>query len=167
MYCSFKRIIFPVLLLSVSIFVQASEPESTLILSLKNGVKEFFFLSDRPVIYFEDGTLKFRSSDFSADLDEVVKFYFDDVDREAYELAQSVKGLKGDKNLAISYLDGKNVKMMGIESANQIKVYSVDGRQVNARIESIGGGLNVCLEAQPAGVYIIRTNNQSFKITKK
>lgn len=167
MYRSLKRIITPAILLLTSIFAQASEPESTLILNLKDGTQEYFFLADKPVIYFENSMLKFRTSDFSADLDEVVKFYFEDVDREVYEKAVSINGLKGEKKLAFTFLDGKNVKVQGINSANQIKVYSVDGRLVNASIISVEGGLNVCLDAQPAGVYVIRTNNQTFKITKR
>lgn len=163
-----KRIITPALLFVVSVFAQASEPETALILNLKDGTQEYFFLADKPVIYFDGTSLKFKSSDFSAEMDDVVKFYFDEnVDREAYEHAVSIIGLNGEKKLVFTYLDGKNVRMQGITSADQIKVYSVDGRLVNAAIFSVEGGFNVCLDAQPAGVYVIRTNNQSFKITKK
>lgn len=165
---SFKRIITPALLLFISAFAKASEPEAALILDLKDGTKEYFFLADKPVIYFDGNSLKFKASDFTAEMTDVVKFYFDnEVDREAYEQALSISSLKGEKKLMFTYIDGKNVKMQGAISANQVKVYSVDGHLINVPIVTIEGGLNVCLDAQPSGIYIIRTNNQSFKVTKK
>lgn len=165
---SFKRIITPTILLLISVFANASEPEAALILDLKDGTKEYFFLADKPVIYFGENTLKFKASDFTAEMEDVVKFYFDEnVDREAYEQAVTISSLKGEKKLMFTYLDGKNVKMQGAISANQVKVYSMGGHLVNVPIATIEGGLNVCLDAQPAGIYIIRTNNQSFKVTKK
>ena len=141
-----------------------AEEESALVLKYKDGRTDYLFLADKPVIKFEDETLVIKASDFSADLQEISKFYFEEADREVV----AVNSIKEDKKtLVISYLDGQTVRIQGAVSKSGVNVFSVDGKAVKSAVTSDANGVIVNLANQNAGVYIIKANNQSFKITKR
>lgn len=163
MNSSFFRILLPLVLLMAPISVSASEPEETLVLELKDGTKEYFFLNDKPVIYFNGETLKFKTDDFSTDLENISSFSFKSLDRE---VVTSVDAFKTEKQVTITYTDGKSVLIQGI-SIKDVRVYTTDGRLAKAEITNLDGAVSVNLQTLKSGIYIIKTNKQSFKINKK
>lgn len=128
-----------------------------------DGTKEYFFLADKPVIYFEGEILKFKTDSFSTDLDNISSFKFDNVDRE---LVTSLNSLKADNHIAVAFKDGKAIQIHGVSVAD-VHVYSVDGRSVNAEINNHQGGITINFSSLPVGIYIVKVNNQSYKINNK
>lgn len=163
MNSSFLRILLPFVMAIVPFSVSASEPEETLVLELADGTKEYFFLSDKPVIIFDGETLKFKTDDFSTDLENIVSFRFKDVDRE---LVTSINTLKAEKQVTITYTNDKSFMIHGI-SISDVRVFTSDGRIAKAEISKLEGGVSINLESLKSGIYIIKTNKQSFKINKK
>lgn len=159
------RIITPLILFFSSSFLcHADEQESVLIIELTGGEKEYFFLSDKPVLTFADDTLYVNTSDFSADIGSVAKFYFDDRTREEV----SIKDLSRDnKNILFTYMDGQTVIIQGSVVTSGVRVYDVNGRMVSPDMSAVENEVRVSLSTLPTGIYIIRCNNQSYKIVKK
>lgn len=162
------RLGFLLFLMPVALFFSSFLPvsaENALVVELKDGTTQYFFLADKPTITFEGTKLHINSTDFSEELTNISRFRFDpEADREAV----SISSLQSDKKVrAITYLDGKNLMLQGVDSVSDIKIFTTDGRMVSAKVNSDSSGASINLEDLPAGVYVIRTNSQSFKISKK
>ena len=159
------RFITPLVLFFSSCFLcHADDKESVFVIELTGGEKEYFFLSDKPVLTFADDTLYVNTSDFSTNIGSVAKFYFDGRTREEV----SVKDLSRDNNdILFTFQDGQNVLIRGTVVTSGIGVYDVSGRRVGADISVVGDEARVNLSTLPSGIYIIRCSKQSYKIVKK
>lgn len=155
--------------LSLCVNILASNEPSQLVVKLKDNTEKVFILANKPVITFDTEKFYINSSDFSTELSNVQEFYFK---TETTNPPTGIEAVKKDKGADASpftfrYVDGHTVYIDGLYLTARITVYSLSGAQINARIERGNERAVVDLGNQPAGVYVIRANKQSFKIIKR
>lgn len=69
--------------------------------------------------------------------------------------------------LRFAVVDGRTVRVSGAEENALVSVYDARGQRVDADVLCSANTLLVCLARQPQGLYIIKVNNNTFKIYKK
>lgn len=137
-------------MLGLCTLVGASAQEKALRVELTDGKAEYFRLADKPVLTFEGENVKIASPALTSDYPraDVVSMTF--VDASAGILAPA-------QGVTVYSYDGSTFSCPG----NDITVYDLQG----VRLADAAGSVNV--SNFPAGIYVIRTNNKSIKITKK
>lgn len=130
--------------------VGASAQEKALKVELTDGKAEYFRLAEDPVMTFEGENVRIASSALTSDYPraDVVSMTFVDASAGIEAPAQGV---------TIYSYDGMTFSCPG----NDITVYDLQG----VRLADAAGSVNV--SNFPSGIYVIRTNNKSIKITKK
>lgn len=154
-----KRLFVYILFLLNFTSVVAAEA-NTLVLELKNGTKEMYQLDDKPVITFDSNNLYISSSKVYMKyylFSNLSRYYFVDNGSSAIQSMQN-----DDVAFSFRYVDKDNVVLTGTDRA---EVYSVDGKKLLDVVEQ-SDELNINLGDFPSGVYVIKTNNKSFKIRK-
>lgn len=104
------------------------------------------------------------TADFILPFDKMPRFEFAEADQ-----TQDIETIESHVPVPFrfEFIDGQTVYVDGLSEMEHVYVYGIDGRQRSAEIEQHVHGVAVHLEQLPKGYYIIRTENQSFKIYKK
>lgn len=85
-----------------------------------------------------------------------------------FEDQSGLAGVMEDHRVSVSFTDGRTFHVSGINATAVIQVCDAAGRTVPADIVRFSRDTAAIQLGQlPAGVYLIRVNNQSFKIQKK
>ena len=139
-----------ILMLGLCTLVGASAQEKALRVELTDGKAEYFKLAENPVMTFEGENVRIASTSLTSDYPrvDVVSMTFVDASAGIEAPAQGVT--------VYSY-DGTTFRCPG----NDITVYDLQG----VRLADTADSVNV--SSFPSGIYVIRTNNKSIKITKK
>lgn len=153
-------------LLSLCAPVFASNEPSQLIVKFKDNTKETFVLANKPVITFDTEKFYINTSDFSAELSDVEEFCFE-TETTGIDAVKKDNAADASSSFTFRFVDGRTVYISGLDDSARITVYSLSGAQVNTRIDRGNESAVVDFGNQPAGVYIIRANKQSFKIIKR
>ena len=69
--------------------------------------------------------------------------------------------------LRLTYLDDHTVCIDGLEDGDQPRLYAADGKMLLSQVHRNAQRVSLSLLGLPKGVYIIKTNQQTFKILKK
>ena len=67
----------------------------------------------------------------------------------------------------LTYLDNHTVRIDGLAEEDQPRLYAADGRMLPVKLNRSVHSVNLSLLGLPNGVYLIKTNQQTFKILKK
>jgi hypothetical protein len=78
----------------------------------------------------------------------------------------AVRGVAADA-LRFTVIDDRTVRITGAEETAKVTVFDARGQQVGADVLRSENILLVRLARQPQGLYIIKVNNNTFKIYKK
>ncbi len=115
-----------------------------------------FDLSTRPVVSFTDDDVKIESGDVTVlyPLDKYLKLTIEEHDVAVGMKAVATEGFR--------ITDTEIVATGG----GSLALYAVDGKRI-ATAKAADGTAHLSIAALPAGVYIVVTNNQTFKISKK
>lgn len=140
----------------------ASNEDDVLMVQMKSGDLYKFHLRERPDITFWTDGIKITSSDFSAEYKDVQKIYFEEYTTDV-TLPQGAQATE----LTFTYLDGHTVQIDGLKEHIAIRVFTLDGKMMSLDVERQVNSIKVDLAAYPKGIYIIRCNNHSFKVTKR
>lgn len=140
----------------------ASNEGDVLMVQMKSGDLYKFHLTERPVVTFWPDGIKIVSSDFSAEYKDVQKIYFEEYTTDV-TLPQDVQA----NEMIFTYLDGHTVQIDGLKGNTAIRVFTLEGKMMSLDIERQVNSIKVDLAAYPKGIYIIRCNNHSFKVTKR
>lgn len=162
-----KYFISLLFLLSLHAYVFASNEPSQLVVKLNDNTEKIFILANKPVITFDTEKFYINTSDFSTELSNVQEFYFQTETATGIEVVKKTDGTASSSIFTFRFVDGHTVYIDGLDDSAHISVYSLSGAQVNARIDKSNDRAVVDFGNQPAGVYIIRANKQSFKIIKR
>lgn len=162
-----KYFISLLFLLSLHASVFASNEPSQLVVKLNDNTEKIFILANKPVITFDTEKFYINTSDFSTELSNVQEFYFKTETATGIEAVKKTDGAASSSIFTFRFIDGQTVYIDGLDDSAHISVYSLSGAQVNARIDKSNDRAVVDFGNQPAGVYIIRANKQSFKIIKR
>lgn len=140
----------------------ASNEGDVLMVQMKSGDLYKFHLSERPVVTFYPDGMKIVSSDFSAEYKDVQKIYF-----EEYTTDVSLPIDNQAKTVSFTYLDGQTVQIDGLKEHASIRVYALDGKSMPLHVDQQSNCVKLSLSAYPKGIYVIRCNKHSFKVTKR
>ena len=152
------------LLLTVS-GLRAAEDEVLLRVSLMDGSEVLFSLEEKPEVTFDDESVFIQSTASSAtyQIDHVVEMNFVEKDPVVTK-----KEEMPDVSAKILFrILGDLVKVVGNNLSSEISVFTADGRLVEVPVDYSNNEINVRLGSLPRGIYIIKTNQQSFKFIKK
>lgn len=106
---------------------------------------------------FVDGKVTVDTDEYT--ISGIKNFYISEEDDP-----NAIEGIKGNKESA-NYSNNTLI----IKSGNQklVKVFAINGAEVEAEIKSANDMTSVGLNQLPEGAYIIRVGNTSFKVLKK
>jgi hypothetical protein len=150
-------------MLAMSIVMQAADKQNVLIVLTKDNVQHQFILADKPTVTFEGTQLKVTcekaSASASFNLSDVIRFTYDGKD------AAGIDELTVDP-AEISMEEGVLV-ISQMKANSTVNVYSMDGKLIRQLKVQRAGTYRLCLSSLPSGVYLVRTDNITYKITKR
>ena len=160
---SLKKItVVSVLFAMGSIFSFAQDKVPGIIVELANGQKVEYRLADNPKFVFDGQTITLTA--------DGVK-----VEYTPSELAKvttgEVENATGIEELRSQQVDIKVeagfVRLNGFGAGEAVRVYSVGGNLVATHYVESDGSLVIPISSLPSGISIIKTNQQTIKITRK
>ena len=150
-------------MLAMSIVMQAADKQNVLIVLTKDNVQHQFILADKPTVTFEGTQLKVTcekaSASASFNLSDVIRFTYDGKD------AAGIDELTVDP-AEISMEEGVLV-ISQMKANSTVNVYSMDGKLIRQLKVQRAGTYRLSLSSLPSGVYLVRTDNITYKITKR
>lgn len=157
---SYQCMVLLTLLLCCTV-TSAAATVNALIVHLKNGAQTTFLLNEKPKISFEGTDLKIMSekSETSVPLADVLRFTYD---------KQDVNGITEREvgSTEISFDEGVLV-VSQLKKGSTVNIFTADGkllRQLKARQT---GTYRLDLSTLHDGVYIIKADNVTYKVTKR
>lgn len=125
-------------------------------------------LEDEPTLNFTETGLEIKSPDMETllpnteftTIGEIV--FNDNVDPSAIRIPETAG-----QGLTFQFTDGKTVLIGGLMPEQQVRVLTLDGRQISANMTNEVGIVSIDLSPFSQGYYIINIGKQSFKIFKK
>lgn len=140
-------------------FISAKADSQALNLQMKDGTVHSFLLSEMPVITMENNQLIVTSSNTTA--------VYDLYSVSMYAYGEPSSGINQTTIESKFTRLGDNIIFNGIDNAEKVRIYSVNGTIINANKEASGNNVIVSLSEIPAGIYIVKANNITVKITKR
>ena len=150
-------------MLLVPIGMRADDKQNTLIVLTKDNVVHQFVLADKPTVTFEGTQLKVTcekaSASASFNLADVIRFTYDG------KSATGIDEMTIDP-AEISMEDGTLV-ISQMKANSTVNVYSTDGKLVRQLKTQRAGTYRLSLSSLRAGVYLVKADNITYKITKR
>ena len=150
-------------MLSVPIGMRADDKQNTLVVLTKDNVLHHFVLADKPTVTFEGTQLKVTcekaSASASFNLADVIRFTYDG------KSATGIDEMTVDP-AEISMQDGTLV-ISQMKANSTVNVYSTDGKLVRQLKAQRAGTYRLNLSSLRAGVYLVKADNITYKITKR
>lgn len=153
-----KRKLFMTLLAFLA-FNLATNAEHALVVQLVNGSTQSFVLADKPEITMTNGMMNVTSADVSSayKMTAVTDFHFTDIP------ATEIQKVNANE---LRFVRQSNDLIRIYGNSGTITVYDTNGQRQPAAITAGGNEKDINLSSMPKGMYIIKTNSQSYKITK-
>lgn len=154
------------LILFMSLIAVASgtwaDTQQRLIVWLKNGQKVYFDLVEEPETTFENGKLAIKTTK------STVYYQFENVLRYTYDGdITDVVGPKLRPN-EIRFMQGKDqMAFDGLADGTELEIYSLDGMKLGTIQAKGGERTTVSFSNRPAGTYIVKVGEASYKFLKK
>ena len=126
--------------------------------------KDYYLLREKPKVTMNNGDfiLTTTSTTIAYPFDNIWKFTLADNDSDP----SGIKDLKAVAGPALERQSDK-VILTGEVANSPIYIYKVDGQLVKALRTDNNGQAEVSISDLPAGVYVVRTNGVTIKITKR
>ena len=144
------------------LYSYAQDKVPGIIVELANGQKVEYRLADNPKFVFDGQTIKLTAEGVA-------------VEYTPSELAKvttgEVENATGIEELRSQQVDIKVeagfVRLNGFGAGEEVRVYSVGGNLVATHYVESDGSLVIPISSLPSGISIIKTNQQTIKITRK
>lgn len=147
------------LMLATTAWAQAVT-QTALVVHTKSGSATTFLLKDKPLVNFEGTDLKVSSDQGDAyfPLADVLRFTYLQVDPSGID-QQTVP------DTGVSFDDGVLV-ISQLRAGATVSVYSLDGKLVRQIAPQRYGTYRLNLSELSSGLYIVKADNTTYKITK-
>ena len=156
-----KRLLFTLLLLAMTIGTWA-DTQQRLIVWMKNGDKVYFNLVEEPETTFENGLLAIKTTKSTVyyQLENVLRYTYDgDI--------TDVVGPKLRPN-EIRFMQGTDqMAFDGLADGTQLEIYSLDGMKLGTMQAKGGIRTTVSFSDRPAGTYIVKVGDTTYKFLKQ
>ena len=143
--------------MAVSTF--AGEPTG-LHLFFADGSDKWFLFSQQPVVTFSESELTITTSD------DTVTYTFDDVAEFQFGNPDP-NGITNQRTTTPRIVQSDGAVLIYGTGVNAVSLYELSGRKLAANVRHQGDAVSISLHSLPTGIYIVRINNQSIKISKK
>lgn len=149
-------------LLATMTTVMAQEEPAQLVVWLRNGQKVYHDLADKPETRFNVGYLMLSTDKVS------VTYPLTDVLRYTYEGNIPVVSVPDIKPGEMRFQQGADeMRFDGLAAGTMLHVYSSDGKLIRSQKTATGQTAVVSLKGQPAGLYIVKIGDASYKFMKR
>lgn len=170
-----RRLYTLLILLVVSTAMAQATNAFRLCIELKNGQKEYYNLTEQPVLSFAKDTLLVETTQLSTKLpfSNMERAYVDVVDGtpkpdDDTQAIDSTIDDRPENGVSLSFaFDGHTVKMATQDELPPVHVYSVGGLQVQPEQERGVHSVTIHMDGLPQGVYVISVADRSYKIAVK
>ena len=156
-----KVLLLLLTVLALPSLMLAADKQNTLIVLTKDNVLHQFILADKPTVTFEGTQLKVTcekaSASASFNLSDVIRFTYAGKD------AAGIDEMTVDP-AEISMEEGTLV-ISQMKANSTVNVYSLDGKLVRQLKAQRAGTYRLSLSSLPAGVYLVKADNITYKIT--
>ena len=127
-----------------------------------SGARTEYLLSTTPHISFSNNIVTITTTEISVELpvSDINKVYLS----ETTGVETTIEATKATVKITIS---NDAITMSGLEANSNVFLYAVDGSQITKQKVLHDGSAIVPFSRQLHGIYILKSNNQSFKIIKK
>ena len=148
-------------LLSIPQTAKAADEVETLIIQMKNGSESAFFLKDKPKVTFEGTNLKVSATSGN------VSFALADVLRFTYA-KKSPTGISEQVVNPTEVTYENDVLVISQLKANAVaSIYAIDGKLIRQLKPHRTGTYRISLSELPTGLYLVKADNVTYKITKR
>lgn len=133
-----------------------------IIVESANGQKVEYKLSDNPKFVFDGQTITLTADGVKVEYipSELAKVMTGEVEGATGIVETETQS--GDIKVEAGF-----VRLKGFNAGEAVRVYSVSGTQTASYHTSTDGSLMIPLSSLPSGISIIKTNQQTIKITKR
>ena len=147
-------------LLTIAITMAAQADDRVLKVWQSDGQVLTISLADEPRTTYSDGNLIITSSKSS------VTFPLEKVRRYTYESAAS--GIDESKTVRAAFSrDGETLTLAGLKPGTAIYLYNVAGQLLRTIDSGTQPKVAVSVSNLPVGVYVVKANDVTYKITKR
>jgi hypothetical protein len=163
-----KRIIIAFVILMMMAPMALFSQNNAMTAHFKNGQVVDFLFTLEPVVTFEEtanGTevvLTYKGFKFNYPLANLTKFTFSkkDLPTEVEEIVEDVRNVT-------YFIDGYTINITGAKAETPLRIYASDGKIMEAYKTDKEGALSFSIEDLPDGMYVINSDEITFKIQKK
>lgn len=140
---------------------EAQNTVKGLVIETAKGERVEFALTENPKLTYDGNTVTLTTTTVSVDYSatDIIKVVVADVSSTSVD--------------AVEVRDGKiqllndEVRMSGLSAGETVCLYNVSGTLLSTWQTTNYGELTITLSDLSRGIYIIKANHQSFKVTKK
>lgn len=156
-----KFTILSLLLVFAATMTWAQGDTQRLVVWLKGNQKVYHELSDKPETSFSDGLLWLKTDKVS------VSYPLTDVLRYTFEGPMTAIDSPSVRPGELRFMEGKDAMAFdGLTEGTTLELYSLDGKKLSTVKALNGQRTVVSLANHPAGTYIVKMGNTSFKLIK-
>jgi hypothetical protein len=149
------------LLVTLLSFVSAVKAEDRVLQVWKSdGTVVSFNLDEVPVTTYSDGNLVIKTTKTT------VTYPLEQVRKYTYSSVTDALSAPKSESATLSQ-DGETLTFTGLKSQTQISVYNVSGQLVRTLKARGLGKTTVSVANLPVGVYVVKVNGVTYKITKR
>lgn len=155
-----SKTIFTIIILLLALFNSKPLYAQRLVIWQKDGSKVSYNLDEQPKTTFTTEDLVITTTTIT------INYPLAKIQRYTYEGGSlSIRDVKAD-GISISY-EGDNIIVKGLTMGKSVVVYSVDGKQLVAKRSDGSDRLILSLAKLPAGVYMIKADEITYKFLKR
>ena len=157
-----KKATLLLIMLCGTIFSQAQDSAQRLVVWQKSGAKVYFDLNEEPETTFEDGQLVIKTTKATASypLESVLRYTYEGT-TTAIEPARLRPGE------IIYHQTRDQLSFDGLAAGTVLGVYTLDGRLIGTQTAYDGQTSVVSFASQPAGTYLVKVGDATYKFMKR
>lgn len=155
-----SKTIFTITILLLFLFNSEPLYSQSLVIWQKDGTKVCYNLDESPKTTFTADDLVITTATTT------INYLLSKIQRYTYEGAQlSVQNIK-EQGVSISH-NGDNIIVKGLSKGKSVTINRVDGIQLLAKRSDGSARLTLSLNSLPAGVYVIKADEITYKFLKR
>ena len=140
---------------------QSTNSGKALLVQLKNGDKQYFMLADEPVITFADYRCQIESQELSADFDMTLIDHAKVVDFDPASVDEI------ESAFIVDLSNPSVVVIRGMKPNGNVSLFNLSGMMLRHTSADESGTAMLEVGDFASGIYVITSNETTFKIYKK
>ena len=157
-----RKILFVMMALVLPMVASADDETQRLVVWFTNGTKVTHELTDEPETRFNNGMLMLATKKVS------ISYPIAQVLRYTYEGKTPLVNVPSVKPGEIRFSQGTDeMRFEGLSAGTVLELYSPDGKLLRSQTAASGQPAVVSVKGQPAGLYIVKVGDASYKFLKK